>query len=68
MFIGAQERSSMSRKLGAERLMPEEWRDDLEALDLEIVRLGGHLPGQTAGAGGDPARAGQRCARLPQCP
>ncbi|MHC6054163.1 hypothetical protein ACYT85_19995 [Ralstonia solanacearum] len=29
----------MSRKLGAERLMPEEWRDDLEALDLEIVRL-----------------------------
>ncbi|ALF90424.1 MULTISPECIES: hypothetical protein [Ralstonia solanacearum species complex] len=29
----------MSEKLGAERLMPEEWKDDLEALDLEIVRL-----------------------------
>ncbi|MHA6831633.1 hypothetical protein [Ralstonia pseudosolanacearum] len=29
----------MSEKLGAECLMPNEWRDDLEALDLEIVRL-----------------------------
>ncbi|MDB0544628.1 hypothetical protein LBW62_25675 [Ralstonia solanacearum] len=28
----------MSEKLGAERLMPEPWTDDLEALDLEIVR------------------------------